>query len=377
MSAGLLAVACSHGDAPPVPDLSYVRSPTEQTDKLIVFVHGFGSNAKAAWKSDRTGAYWPELITKDADLSTFAIMTASYSSPILHKAGTIEQAAVALGTALSDEKIYTRFSQVVFIAHSTGGLIVRRMLVRLLNSGDEQAVRRVAIVFTFATPTSGAPRADLVRWLSANPQTRDLDASEVNTLLQALDNDWEGLLRQRIQRTDGHPRVFCGYELLDTRMGPIVPALYSKTTCDEDPLPFNRDHFTLVKPDNDQDAVYKWTKNRLLNADRRIGQVMWTGGEDLGTLVDRLRGAYRDNRVREVVRFSTEAERTVSRLWVPPADYRRDSWGELFQLVAVDHPCLAVKIIGPTRIVELAQAGRVKTCGARTICATENCEHAR
>jgi pimeloyl-ACP methyl ester carboxylesterase len=369
----------SHKDAPPGHHLSYVRPPNDQTDKLIVFVHGFGSDAKAAWTSDRTGAYWPQLILRDGELSSYAVLTTSYNSPPLRLGATIEQTAEALGTALKDEGIYTRFSQIIFIAHSMGGLIVRRMLVLLRNSGDDAALQRVAAVFFFATPTSGARLADLAGWISVNPQAHDLETSDVNTFLQSLDNDWEDLLRQRSLRTEGNPQIFCSYELQRTRVSlftyvKIVPELYSKTTCDDVPAGFDRDHFTLVKPDDDHDDVYKWTRVRLLGVRGRIGQVMWNGGETLGTLVDRLQRAYRDNHtVPEIVRFSPGAERSISKLWIPPADYRRDSWGELFQTVAVDHRCLSVNIVEPGHIVELNQIGPVRACLTRTICKSDKC----
>ena len=359
-------------DPQPVPELSWVREPTDKTDKLVVFIHGIGSDSKSAWTSERTGKYWPQLLSNDTGVSDFAILTASYRSPLIRHAATIEQAASILGTRLADEGVYTRFSQIVFIAHSMGGLIVRRMLV-----GDEAAVKRVAVVFFFATPTSGAPLADLAHWISANPQAHNLRASDLNAFLQALDNDWEDLLRRRVQHTNGRPRVFCAYELQNTSFGLIVPAVYAKTTCDENPSPFERNHFTLVKPDDDQDAIYKWTRIRLLGANRRIGQVMWNGGESLGKLVERLRGAYRDGHVPEEVRFSPSAESRISSLWIPTADYRRDSWGELLQAVAVDHPCLAVKIIEPGRIVQLGQASPIRACGSRTICATNNCDRSQ
>src|SRR5882762_5692109 len=105
--------------------------------------------------------------------------------------------------------VYSRFSNIVFITHSMGGLIGRRILVNLVNIGDEQAVKRVAVIFFFGTPTSGAPLADLGKWITANPQASNLSRSDLNASLQMLDNDWENLLRRRSQRTDDRPRVLC------------------------------------------------------------------------------------------------------------------------------------------------------------------------
>jgi hypothetical protein len=366
-------MACGDGDAPPKPEFAYVRNPSVDTASLVVFVHGFGSDARSAWTNKANGAYWPELVASDPELVSFAVATASYRSPRLRRAATLDEGAVALGFALQDRGIYKQFSHVVFVAHSAGGLVVRRLLTRLFNSGNRAAFNRVAVAFFFATPTSGAPLADVVGWLSANPQTRDLSASEFNSYLQALDNDWEEVLRQRPQVTAGRPLVFCGYATRDTSFGAIVPKLYSKTSCDEAPRPFDRDHSTLVKPRDRNDSVYEWTKKRLQGAPRRQGEVSWTAGETLGNRVLRLRDHYRDGSGAEQVRYAPGAEVTISRLWIPKADYRRDSWGELVQAVAVDEPCLGVRVDVSAGIAEVYSAGAVKSCGDVNVCAGDQC----
>lgn len=370
----------THDTGSPGHLLTYIRKPSDKTDKLIVFIHGIGSDARGSFTNERTGKYWPQLIADDPDLSSYAVVVASYKSSILRLGANVEQTALMLKQGLMGEGVYTRYSQVIFISHSMGGLIVRRMLVSLRNSGDDGAIKRVGAVFFFATPTSGARLADLVDWLSLNPQTHDLETSDFNTFLQSLDNDWEDLLRQRNQRSAGHPKIFCAYETQRTRVKygtyvTVVPALYAKTICDETPLGFERDHFTLVKPEDASDDVYQWTRVRLLGIHSRIGQVMWNGGEALGLLVDRLHRAYQDNQsVPEIVRFSRSDEHTMRDLWIAPADYRRDSWAELFQAVAVDHSCLGVDVEQSVGIVELRKSGAVKSCGGRIVCENDGCD---
>jgi hypothetical protein len=371
----------THGPAVPQHSLSWVRPRTDRTDKLIVFVHGFGSDAKSAWTNDRTGAYWPDLVARDSDLSNYAVLTTSYSSPVLQLGATIEQTAQGLETALKDAGVYTRFSQIVFISHSMGGLVVRRVLVLLDSTDGDGALTRVGPVFFFATPTSGARLADLADWISMNPQAHDLRTADVNTFLQALDTDWENVLRRRAERTAGHPQVYCSYELQRTQIKAgiwvqVVPELYAKTTCDETPDGFQRDHFSLVKPDDNQDDVYMWTKERILGINGGARKVSWTAGETLGQLVDRLQNAHRSGQVPEIVRLSPTAESAISGLWIPPVNpgYEGESWGELFKNVAVDHACLSVNLMEPAGIVELAQAAPVKTCHTRVVCKSDKCE---
>lgn len=227
-----------------------------------------------------------------------------------------------------------------------------------------------------ATPTAGSPAATRIEWLSKNPQTRDLSPTErdkVNTFLQALDNDWEGLIRQRQHRTGGRPMVWCGLETRDTAIGQIVPALYAKTTCDEDPMPFPRDHITLVKPANDQDDVYTWAKRRLLGSVRRPGPVSWSGGTSIGTLVDALNAGFRKNQVPESIRISP-SHPDVRRLWIPRAEYERENWGDLFKAVAVDHPCLAVSVAASGGATELGLGAPPVSCaGDLLACSQEGC----
>jgi hypothetical protein len=279
---------------------------------------------------------------------------------------TIEQASTALGSALFQDGagIYSQFQHVVFIAHSTGGIVLRRILVRLRNQGQAAALQRVGAVVFFAVPTAGAPIADLARWLSANPQLRDLSPAEMMSYLGSVDNDWEDLLRQRDVAGNRRPLVYCAYEVLDTAIGPIVPTLYSRTRCDEAPRPFDdRDHSTLVKPINARtDNVYAWTKGKLQGIRPRAGQVLWDGGETLGALVERLQSGFQEGRVPEQVRFAAGEGAELSDLWVQRGSYKRDNWGELLRVVAATHSCLQVDIVVPGRTVELRRNGPVKRC---------------
>jgi hypothetical protein len=346
---------------------------------LLVFIHGFGSDSIRAWTASN-GAYWPKLIEADPDLTTFAVATGRFGSTLIRRTVNIEQAANALGSAMEDAQIYRRFERVVFVTHSTGGVVLRRILNSMHFDRKTEALRRVGTVFFMAVPTSGAPVADLARWLSQNPQLRDLSPSEMGSFLLSVDRDWESLLSQRDTATGGRPLVFCGYEIQDTRIGPIVPSIYSRTQCDEPARPFDdRDHITLVKPlDREKDNVYSWVKARLLRPAQRAGSVSWKHqGERLGALVARLRRGYFENRIPEDVSFAPGAEGELAPLWIPAGNYVRDSWGDVLALVAQTHTCLGVQPDLVRAKVVLTRAGPVTACSegadAWNVCAPRAC----
>lgn len=359
---GLSIAQCPGSQTIGPAQLHFVKPKSDATDKLIVFVHGFNSDSTEAWTSS-SGAYWPDLIANDAALKSFAVLTAGFNSPLLKRAQSIEEAANTLSVRLLDEHIYENFNKIVFIGHSTGGIMIRRILTRLYSPTQLGFLKRVSTVFFFATPTSGAPVADWVKWVSANPQTRDLSADDFSGVLMTIDTDWQDLIRDRHTTLNGLPRVYCGYEVYDTKVGAIVPRVYSATYCDQTPFAFNRDHSTLVKPLNaEDDDVYTWTKARLIGSTRRSGPVLWDAGEELGEVIGRLRTAFEAGQVEEQVVIMPEAADALTHLFVPLGSYERNSWAELFQTVATSQTCMAVRVDPVTFRAELTTASPVVTC---------------
>jgi pimeloyl-ACP methyl ester carboxylesterase len=119
----------------------------------VVFVHGLFS-------SGRTWQPMLDLIEADEPLnSRVRPWTFEYSTPKaqFHPARQIPE----LGTVADALKTFidTSFGPdepVVLVAHSQGGLIVERYLVRLLTVDQGSALRRIQDVVLFATPHSGS-----------------------------------------------------------------------------------------------------------------------------------------------------------------------------------------------------------------------------
>lgn len=252
------------GRAPEVPasvDLDYQNQST-QARVAIVFIHGIMGSAGTTFKADGAPMGWPEMLSRDESIGVPVYVTSlAYSSDPLSRASNIHEIATRLQTRLSDKGIFQRYDRVVFITHSMGGLIAKRMLLQL-NRDSPEAYSKVSGIFFMATPAGGAELADLAAWISKNPQFRDMASEDLNTFLQAEEDDWNAMLRKRTADAP-FPKAFCIYEKQSIGPVVIVPRSRSQTGCDERPIAYDRNHINLVKPTSSSDEVYEYVLARV------------------------------------------------------------------------------------------------------------------
>lgn len=165
---------------------------------------------------------------------------------------------------LEDEGVFHKFNEIYFITHSMGGLVTKRVLVNLNSPGRVGNLRRVKAVLYISTPAQGSDIADIGTWFSLNPQLRDMQSADINSYLQNLEDDWADLIRER--RGERFPRSYCAYETKALYLKVIVNRIYATTSCDENPVAFDEDHLSIVKPVNKDAAVYRWARARIENA---------------------------------------------------------------------------------------------------------------
>ena len=141
------------------------------SDTAIVFVHGILSDAKACWTAPpKAGksAYWPELVAKDSAFSTItlddnglprkqhvSVFRAGYFTAWDAGKYGVQDCAVELFRGLdnpvkSDAALGK--SNILFICHSTGGLVVRQML---LNERDIFRPKKIGLLLV-ASPALGS-----------------------------------------------------------------------------------------------------------------------------------------------------------------------------------------------------------------------------
>ena len=116
---------------------------------LLVFIHGINSNATECWES------LPEEIltalAKDIDILNFQYAAGLFANT------SIPDVASQLRTLLRQLIDKNGYRDLIFIAHSAGGLVVKQMLV-----SDAQAEKRILSrsrqIFNFAVPHAGSTR---------------------------------------------------------------------------------------------------------------------------------------------------------------------------------------------------------------------------
>jgi pimeloyl-ACP methyl ester carboxylesterase len=278
MSLGMIGgCATTSAEGPPTPASEspsvsrWVKSSRPSARTVVVFIHGVMGDAHTTWRASANSVGWPELLGRDTSLPSLDVLSLGYRSPLISKASTIEEIAVRSLRQLRDDGVFTRYDNVIFVAHSMGGLVTKRFL-RTLQSEDPAAFARTRAVAFFATPANGSGIAETAEWISANPQFRDMAPADFNSFLQLLENDWQSLLRNRSPAAP-FPRSFCAYETLKVQgMQIIVPRSAAQAGCDETPVAFDRDHLSIVKPASADDEIHRYLRARILEAlDQKTG----------------------------------------------------------------------------------------------------------
>jgi Putative serine esterase (DUF676) len=215
--------------------------------RVIVFVHGL-HGSRDTWRA-ANGAYWPQLIQTDPRFQNSDVVVAEYPTPSMRGQYSTVQLSEILWHDLQRQKVWDH-QEVVFIAHSLGGLITEEML---LNHPADAA--RVPFIVSYATPHQGSFVASLARVYDSDPLLTDLRDSNDNSFLIDLEQKWRSTPSAvKIHR-------YCAFESLDTPAGAgvgrylgahtRVVSYYSATYgCDTDtpPQKINADHIDIVKP---------------------------------------------------------------------------------------------------------------------------------
>lgn len=234
----------------------------------VVFVHGLDGDGRSTWHPNgKTGLFWPAwLAERYAELGIWSL---DYDAAALGWAGNsmpLDERATEVLSVLEAYEIGKR--PLVFIAHSLGGLLVKRIL---RNAWESQNPRWKAIVSSssgivfLATPNYGAHLAGWLRYLGEKLQVLrvNVTAGELeshNPELRRL-NTW---FRDRVANNELKLEVDVYYEKLPTRGYMVVDESSANPGLPGvEPIPQDADHISICKPDA-KDAVLCLRVNQFI-----------------------------------------------------------------------------------------------------------------
>jgi hypothetical protein len=220
----------------------------------VVFVHGLGDNDVDAWQhKEDPSTFWPRRLAED--FTDIQIWMLRYPAPesIL---GRMAMALPDRANSVLDFLIKNELGQrdLLFVAHSLGGLVVKQLLAtsEMYEDGRLKAIAAATrgVVF-LATPHTASNVAMIASSLGV--------ASEATAGIQTDDpwlrwiNDW---YRNNARRLGWETRAF--YETLPT--GPSI--VVSNSSADPHvegvvAIPVDSDHVGICKPTSTKAVVYK------------------------------------------------------------------------------------------------------------------------
>ncbi len=223
--------------------------------RVIVFVHGL-HGSRESWRASN-GAYWPDLIRTDPRFAYSDVEVAEYPTPASNGRMSSVQLADILWARLKQDHVWEH-REVVFIAHSLGGILVEEMLLR--HPAD---AARVRFIVSYGTPHEGSPIARIASIYDKDPLLSDLSDASDNAFLTQLENNWRG-----DDSVNGIHR-FCAYESEDTtpengfgrylKTHARVVSYFSATYgCDvtTPPQEIHADHLHMVRPPDRTSSAY-------------------------------------------------------------------------------------------------------------------------
>lgn len=216
---------------------------------VVIFVHGLWLLDNRPWQHAKSGTYWPKLVADDPALAEHDIYVFDYLAGIASKNYSIDHVVENLQTALAGDGVDKR-RRLIFVCHSLGGIVVRRLLVRkdaeYVHSGMQIDLLLVA------SPSRGSRYADGP--LAALAQGAGVEHISVlrglrkNGQLDQLFKDFNALLRRSNSRLAIH-----GRELLEQRnflwvLPPIVTTDSGACFFADALMIEGSDHFSIACP---------------------------------------------------------------------------------------------------------------------------------
>ena len=254
---------------------SWSSLPTSKSDTTFIFVHGILSGSENCWlykdpKDQNKDAYWPQILAEDPEFADCGVYLAGYGTSFGSGKYSVSDAVDSMITHLrqspgNGEPKPLENSNIVFIAHSLGGIVIRDLLTKYPEDFQDKKLGLVLI----ASPSLGSKYADYLTGISElykNDMATNLKTSDKR--LSDLDDRFR-ILNEKSNKDRG----FClqGVEYLEAKFvfGGELNHLINEVVAKENLWKywgkerriFGTDHFTIVKPSSGQSEVHIYLRD--------------------------------------------------------------------------------------------------------------------
>jgi len=241
-------------------DGTWVRLPQAGAG-VVIFVHGILSSGETCWKHPN-GTYWPTLLSEDQTLSDLGIYVYTYQTSATSGYYSVSDVVGDLkerlkGAQVGQGTIWQGGGPMLFVCHSMGGIVARKLIVRSQVELIELGAR--IGLFLVASPSLGSSYANWVQAIA-----RAAGNTQAIALKFAQDNQWLNELDAEFQTLKESARIpIVGRELQEDkfiihrlfRFFPQIVVPHSAHRYFGDPLKVTHsDHFSISKP-ADRNAI--------------------------------------------------------------------------------------------------------------------------
>lgn len=242
----------------------YIRQ-NVNNKSAIVFIHGLGGSGynldnNTTWTASN-GAYWPELLSNDKYFDKYNIYIYEYPTSFLNAEFSIVDVSADLKLMMDADEVI-RHQEIIFVAHSMGGIVARHYIL-----DNPNVVRKVRAIALYSTPISGSQLATVCRLLSPfvkNAQICKMSKEEAENSLADLQRRWV--------ISKFNVPSFCAYEKEKVAGAVRVVQFQDMSAlCSDDIHPILANHLTIVKPDSQRHRSYLFFKSVLQRSASNIG----------------------------------------------------------------------------------------------------------
>jgi len=237
--------------------------------KLILFVHGLKGGSDT-WRYDKENCF-PDMMSNDVEIENefdiacfnyFTTFTNTYgvskslfkrffsSSKAIKKNLPITELAELLNAEFDVH--LNEYEKIIIIAHSLGGLVSKACILKQLR---ETECSSVVGFISLAVPHSGAKIANIGALISSNVQLDDLGL--MSDVIDQLTREWiESTIKPHAKY------IYAAHDPFVDKKSAL--AIGSQKG---DSIAVDEDHFTICKPKDCNQTVYKAVKNYIKQFD--------------------------------------------------------------------------------------------------------------